>query len=294
MANTESLELAGVPVVVRPPANLSLPAPLIVLWHGFGTPNSEEQLAEVLPLEAVQAWKAYLGLPLFGKRLPEGGMEEIMRRQLEDYVLQLLLPVMQQAMQELPNVVRALRARLDINDQAGIGLFGFSAGGLAALLTLVESPLPIRTIVLAGVTKDLASAVDTYERATRQYYPTLKEQFPWLEERYHWTKASEAAKQRLDFVARASEIAQRRPIPAVLFVHATQDEAFAVSDIEKLYAALETYYEQANQAERLSMKTFEHLKHHLDLEAANNSPDLQQDMTELQQVVATWFSQHVA
>lgn len=66
MSNIESLELAGVPVVVRPPANPSLPATLIVLWHGFGVPNSEEMLAETLPLEEVQAWKAYLGLPLFG------------------------------------------------------------------------------------------------------------------------------------------------------------------------------------------------------------------------------------
>jgi len=289
----ESLQLVGVPVVVRPPANPSLPAPLIILWHGFGIPNSEEMLAETLPLEEVQAWKAYLGLPLFGKRLPAGGIEEIMRRQIEDYVLQLLLPVIEQTMQELPNVVRALQAQLGINEKAGIGLFGFSAGGLAALLTLIESTLPITTVVLAGVTKNLVSAVETYERATRQYYPTLKEQFPWLEERYHWTEASVAAKQRLDFVARAANIAQHKPLPAILFVHAAQAEAYAVSDVEKLYTALAPYYEQANQIERLSMRTFENLKHHLDLEAAKNSPDMQQDMNELQQVIATWFSQHL-
>lgn len=143
MSSKELLELAGVPIVVRPPTNSSLPAPLIILWHGFGIPNSEEMLAETLPLEGVQAWKAYLGLPLFGLRLPPGGIEEIMRRQLEDYVLQLLLPVIEQAMQELPSVVQALQARFDINEQAGIGLFGFSAGGLAALLTLAASNLPI-------------------------------------------------------------------------------------------------------------------------------------------------------
>lgn len=294
ISSMESLELAGVPVVVRPPANPSLPAPLIVLWHGFGIPNSEGMLAETLPLEGVQAWKAYLGLPLFGLRLPAGGMEEIMRRQLEDYVLQLLLPVIEQAMQELPSVVKELQTRFDISDQAGIGLFGFSAGGLAALLTLGESTLPITTVVLAGVTKDLVSAVDTYERAMREYYPTLKEQFPWLEERYQWTEASVAAKQRLDFVARAANITQRKPMPAILFVHAVQDEAYPVSDIEKLYAALAPCYEQTNQPERLSMKLFEHLKHYLDLEAATNSPDMQQDITELQRVVATWFSHHLS
>ena len=66
MSNKQFLELAGVPVIVKPPANPNIPAPLIILWHGFGIPNNEELLAEVLPLEEVQAWKAYLGLPLFG------------------------------------------------------------------------------------------------------------------------------------------------------------------------------------------------------------------------------------
>jgi pimeloyl-ACP methyl ester carboxylesterase len=296
MSNIHSLELAGVPVVVRPPANPNLPAPLIILWHGFGIPNSEEMLAKILPLEAVQAWKAYLGLPLFGKRLPESGFDEIMRRQVEDYVLQLLLPVIEQAMQELPTVIQALQAQFGINHQQGIGLFGFSAGGLAALLTLVESSLPITTVVLAGVTKDLVSAVDTFERATRQYYPMLKEQFPWMEERhtqYHWTEASEAVKQRLDFVTRASDIAQRHPIPAILLVHAAQDEAYAVGDAETLYAALAPYYDQANQTERLSIRIFEHLKHNLDLEAAKNSIGIQQDITELQLIVTRWFSQYL-
>ncbi|MBW4637951.1 MAG: hypothetical protein KME05_06900 [Gloeocapsa sp. UFS-A4-WI-NPMV-4B04] len=87
MSDIEFLEVAGVPVVVRPPANPSLPALLIVLWHGLGVPNSEEMLAETLRLEEVQARTAYFGLPLFGKRLAADGMEEVMRRQVEDYVL---------------------------------------------------------------------------------------------------------------------------------------------------------------------------------------------------------------
>lgn len=292
MSSLKSLELAGVPVLVRPPANPSLRAPLIVLWHGAGIPGSEEKLAETLPLEEVQAWKAYLGLPLFGKRLPVGEMDEIMRRQLEDYVLKLLLPVIEQAMQELPNVVRGLQTQFGIDDKEGIGLFGFSVGGLAALLTLVESPLPITTAVLAGVTKDLVSAVNNYERRVQAAYPTLKEQFPWIKERYHWTTESEVAKQRLDFVARASEITQRQPMPDILFVHGSQDEIFAVNEVEELYASLAPYYKRGDRAKLLSIKTFAHLKHNLDLEAAKNSPEMQQDIAELQRIVATWFSQH--
>jgi predicted esterase len=294
MSSLESLELAGVPVLVRPPANPSLSAPLIVLWHGAGIPGSEEMLAELLPLEEVQAWKAYLGLPLFGKRLPVGGTDEMTRRQLEDYVLRALLPTIEQAMQELPDVVRALQARFSIDDRAGIGLFGFSVGGIAALLTLLESPLPITTAVLAGVTKDLVSVVNNYERIVQGSYSTLKEKYPWVEKRYPWSAESEAAKQRLDFLSRASNLQKHQPMPAVLFVHGSQDEIFSVSEVKDLYTAVAAYYEQHAQSERVSIGTFEHLKHNIDLEAAQNSADMQQDIAELRRIVAAWFSQHLS
>ena len=293
MSSLKSLEIAGVPVLVRPPANPSLSAPLIVLWHGAGIPGSEEMLAEILPLEEVQAWKAYLGLPLFGKRLPVAGTDEMTRRQLEDYVLRALLPTIEQAMQELPDVVRALQARFSIDDRAGIGLFGFSVGGIAALLTLLESPLPITTAVLAGVTKDLVSVVNNYERIVQGSYSTLKEQYPWVEKRYRWSAESEVAKQRLDFLSRASNLQKRQPMPAVLFVHGSQDEIFPVSEVEELYATLALYYEQAAQSKRMYMRTFEHLKHNIDLEAAKNSSDMQQDIDELQRIVSAWFSQYL-
>lgn len=283
--NKQFLELAGVPVIVKPPANPNIPAPLIILWHGFGIPNNEELLAEVLPLEEVQAWKAYLGLPLFGKRLPGRDTDEIIRRQFEDYVLNLLLPISEGAMQELPNVVEALQKRFPISNKEGIGLFGFSAGGLTALLTLLESPLPIKTIVLTGVTKDLLSAVDTFERWMKQ----VKNQ----PIQYRWSQASEVAKKRLDFLARASEFVKRQPIPAMLFVHGCEDKLFAVNQVKELYTTTAKHYQQANQSERLCLQTFENLGHELDLEAAKHSPELQQDIALLQQTVAAWFTKHL-
>lgn len=293
MSSLESLELAGVPVLVRPPVNPSLSAPLIVLWHGAGIPGNEEMLAQILPLEEVQAWKAYLGLPLFGKRLPVGGTDEMTRRQLKDYVLQALLPTVEQAMQELPDVVRALQARFSIDDKEGIGLFGFSVGGIAALLTLLESSLPITTAVLAGVTKDLVSVVNNYERIVQGAYSTLKEQYPWVEKCYRWSAESEVAKQRLDFLSRASNLQRHQPMPALLFIHGSQDEIFPVSEVKELYAAVAVYYEQAAQSKRLSMRTFEHLEHNIDRETVNNSLAMQQDIAELQRIVAAWFRQHL-
>ncbi len=43
----------------------------------------------------------------------------------------------------------------------------------------------------------------------------------------------------------------------------------------------------------LCLKTFEHLGHQLDLEAAKNSLELKQDIAEFQKVVAAWFNQNL-
>ena len=107
-----------------------------------------------------------------------------MQRQLEDYTLQLLLPTIEPAVEKLPKIVRQLQAELGIDKQKGIGLFGFSAGGIASLLTLIESSVSITAAVLIGVTNNLKSAIDMVERNTQQNYQTLKEQHSWIEERH--------------------------------------------------------------------------------------------------------------
>jgi dienelactone hydrolase len=288
MSNLERLEVAGVPLLLRSPDNPNRQTPLILFWHGFGSPNCEADVAEAFPLEQVEAWKAYLGLPLFGQR--SGGAEDLMRRQFEDYVLQLLLPVIDQAIRELPSVVEGLRSQCELDNNSPLGLFGFSAGGLATLLTLTESQLPIQATVLAGVTKDLASAVATYEKFTKSAYEMLKEQYPALKAEYAWSEESQAAKNRLDFVTRSEEIAQREPLPAILFVHGVQDEAFNIQDVEVLYNALKVQYEQVHHPERLSIKVFQNLKHAIDL-AANSLPSQRADIVEMEKDTAIWFNQ---
>ena len=75
--------------------------------------------------------------------------------------------------------------------------------------------------------------------------------------------------------------------------HGVQDEILTLEEVKTLYAALQTHYERANQPERLSFKTFAHLKHHLDFEAAKNNPQMHEDLVELQKVITAWFSQHL-
>jgi dipeptidyl aminopeptidase/acylaminoacyl peptidase len=65
---------------------------------------------------------------------------------MDDYVLRLLVPVAEQAIRELPDVVEALYARYPIDRKPGVGMFGFSAGGITAMLTLAESHLPVRAV----------------------------------------------------------------------------------------------------------------------------------------------------
>ncbi|MEO1374657.1 MAG: hypothetical protein AAFW70_10125 [Cyanobacteria bacterium J06635_10] len=66
-----------------------------------------------------------------------------------------------------------------------------------------------------------------------------------------------------------------------------------MNQVEELYTAIAAYYQKANQSERLCLKTFKNLGHELDLEAAKNSLKLQQDIAELQRVVAAWFIKYL-
>src|SRR5262249_47405158 len=99
--------LAGVPAVLRLPPKISKPP--ILLWHGFGPPQSEGALMEALPLDDVPALKVYLGLPQFGAREAANGREDMVRRQKEDLGRLVFEPVVVGAAQELPSVVTALR-----------------------------------------------------------------------------------------------------------------------------------------------------------------------------------------
>jgi hypothetical protein len=68
-------EAAGVPFVARAPRDGRAQAPTVVVWHILDPPRSETAMAAALPLRRVDAWRVYLGLPLSGTRLPEGGLE---------------------------------------------------------------------------------------------------------------------------------------------------------------------------------------------------------------------------
>lgn len=184
---------AGVPFVALPPAGgRKSTAPLVLAWHLLDPPRTEAAFAAAVPLAGLDAWRVYLGLPMTGARLPEGGFEELMQRGAEDAVLRVYKPITYAAVEELPAALAALRQQLELEPN-GVGVVGGSLGAAVAQLSMAEGQLDARAAVLISPLVQLRSATDV---AGRQYGAV-----------YPWTNESLAVAERLDFLARADELA---------------------------------------------------------------------------------------
>lgn len=204
---------AGVPYVALPPPEATERPALVLLWHGFSTPRSEDALAAALPLEGVPAWRAYLGLPMFGHRLPEGGFEEVMRRIAADFLRNVYAPIVEGAVAELPRAHDEIVAALSIDPEAPLGLFGFSAGGAAALLALARGVLPFRAVAAFAPVVDPVPVVEANARFAGEKYP--------------WGDETRALAAQLDLEARAGDVAARG---ASLLVAFGQDDALVAAE----------------------------------------------------------------
>ncbi|MEV4412560.1 alpha/beta hydrolase [Catellatospora sp. NPDC049609] len=209
---------AGVPYVALPPAVPSADTPLVVAWHLLDPPRSEQAMAAALPLNGLNAWRVYLGLPMTGARSLPGGPDELMKLVMEDAVLNLFEPLTRQAAEEFPAALADLRAQLGTTGP--LSLLGGSIGSMTALRVLTGSGLAVDRVALVSPAVQLGTLVDANSR--RFGMP------------YTWTEQSRAAADRLDFVARAAEI--DRPL---LMVVGEEDEKDAFRDpAERLWAAL--------------------------------------------------------
>ncbi|PZG40990.1 alpha/beta hydrolase [Spongiactinospora gelatinilytica] len=193
---------AGVPYLALPASTPG--APVVVGWHLLDSPRTEAAFAAAVPLDGLDAWRIYLGLPLSGSRLPEGGFEELGRLAAEDAVLNVHRPVAYGAAEEFRAAWPELRGRLGFT-ATRIGVMGGSAGAAAAQLAALESAPALGLEVGAAV---LISPVIrlrvTVTGLARQYGMT-----------YEWSPESDEVARRLDFVARAGEFGDT-PILAVV------------------------------------------------------------------------------
>lgn len=225
---SRKIEAAGVPGVLAAPAGIDHEAPLLVLWHGFGPPPEAEGLSERLPLHGLEAYRVYLDLPLFGGRRPEGGPRELGERQAEDYLGRLLWPVVERATGELPDVVEELKEQLDAGFGRGIGLFGHSAGGLAALHAVAEGVVPVRAAATFGSPASAEAPLTEIEEL--------------IDEPYEWTPEAREQARRLDIPGRAGEIAGRDKRPDLIFLHGEDDDRVPPSEAEEMGRALRGAY----------------------------------------------------
>ncbi len=224
---------AGVPYIAFAPDNPQPGSPLVVLVHLMDPPRSEQAMAAAIPLEGLDAWKVYFGLPMSGERAPEGGFDEIMRLANEDGLMNLLAPVVEQAAAELPDAVAAVREQLGIAE-APLVLVGGSAGGAAVLLALMQSDLEVVTAVLLNAAIQARTVVESFEAFT--------------DTKYNWTDASHETADRLDLVRRAPELIARRRTP-ILLVNGADDDLKGLPDAARgLSDTLTTAYADANLA----------------------------------------------
>ncbi|MEU4235870.1 alpha/beta hydrolase [Actinoplanes sp. NPDC026619] len=205
---------AGVPFTALPPA-AGGPAPLVVTWHMMDAPCTDEAFAAALPLSGVEAWRIHLGMPWCGPRsYPEG--YELSRR---DPMMLYVDPVVRQAADEFPAALADLRKRFPITD-APIGVVGGSLGGAVALTVTASKVVPVAALAVVNAAIRASSVVELVSGLSEQPYP--------------WNDSARAAADRLDFVARATDLHST----ALLVVSGDEDYPAFRADAAALAAAV--------------------------------------------------------
>ena len=234
---------AGVPFLAVPPEGGPRPsAPAVVAWHLLDPPRTETAIAAAVPLKGLDAWSVYLGLPLTGSRMPPGGWDDLMRLGFEDAVTKLDKPIVYGAAEEFGPAFADLRSRFGF-DGGPLAVMGGSIGAAVAQLVLAERELAVSAAVLASQVVQLRRAVDAM---ARRFGVT-----------YTWSDEANAVAERLDFLARADEIA-RAHRPAVLFVVGEEDDHALREPAAQLTQALARRYGSGDRAQLVTVPGMAH------------------------------------
>jgi predicted esterase len=274
MAEHTTIHAGEVPVLLRPARHDG--APIVVLYHGFGHPASPQEMAEAFPLDALDANLAYVGLPLFGERLPPGGIDEILDRQARDYLRRLLMPVVEQSADELTIVVSDVAGQTGADTNA-LALLGFSAGGVVVATALIRAQLPIRAAVLINTVYGPAAAVALVERLSGTTYP--------------WDNDARAAAHRADLAAHATTVAARPDPPALLILHGANDETVPPDHARSLYHALSNAYLESGHQNLVELRFFDDVAHNLT--GASQHVDDVSPAAPLDEAATTWLTTHL-
>ena len=211
----------GVPFLAIPPTGDPASAPIVVLWHLMDPPRTEAAFAAALPLDGLDAWKLYLGLPGFGPRGPEGGMDEVMANLATDAPGLVHGPTHSQAADEFPAAFADLRERFGLGTDAPVALVGGSMGAAIAAEVLTRGTSGARTAVLVSPLLDLRTMIDAVAPAFGGY---------------EWTEVGTAAAERLDYVTRAGEVAGAGA--SIRVIVGADDEPFMVEPAIRIADAI--------------------------------------------------------
>ena len=267
---------AGVPYLAVPPEGGGTgTSPVVAAWHLMDAPRSEAAFAAALPMSGLGAWRVYLGLPMTGSRAPAGGPEELMRLGYEDAVLNLQEPVITQAAGEFAAALAVLRDRLGV---AGgpLALVGGSIGAAVASLVLAESEIDVAAAVLVSPLVQLRPAVDAMARQFGFDYP--------------WPDAAVEVAHRLDFVARAGEIAGRGQPAVLIVVGEDDDQAGFRTPAADLRAALASRYDDSR---RVRLTQVPGMGHALAEEPGLDAAPQTQAAATVDRHVVDWLGRHL-
>ena len=272
---TEQKSVGGVPVLISRPGAVNPNTRLVVLYHGFGPPQNPRALAEALRLEGMDAILAFVNLPMVADRMPAGGRDELLRVQKDDFVNGFFFRSFSGATAELQQIANELNATYHLDADKGIGLFGFSAGGAAALLALLESNIPITAAVIVNAPMSVTQNVENWQR-------TFKRQF-------EWDDASRKAASRYDVQLNADKIVERKILPALLIVQGDADKQLGIEPARRAFEALKQRYGGRGEAERIQFQVIHGLAHNFGPgSGATGSHQASIDL-EIEQKTEQWF-----
>lgn len=263
-------DAVGVPFVALPPETASGDAPTVIVWHMHDPPRSETAMAAALPLRGVDGWRVYLGLPLSGSRLPDGGLDAFFALGYEDAVLRLYAPTVRQAVDEFPAAMAELRRRY--LPDGPLAVVGASVGALFAL-SVVAAGEPVVAVALVSPALRLASVVAANERRFGVTYP--------------WSDEARAVAAKLDFVARARELAHS-DAPMLLVVGAEDDPEGILRPAEELAAAL------ADEGVEATLRRVPEMAHAIADEPGLEPTPQNAVAAAVDEVAAGWLSQRLS
>ena len=261
---------AGVPFLARPPQGGARPdAPVVVAWHLLDAPRTAAAFAAAVPLAGLDAWRVYLGLPLTGDRLPEGGLDELRRRSFADPVEQLYRHVVGGAVAEFPAAFAELRSRLGI-DPGPVGVLGGSMGGLVAQTVLADSGLDVRAAVLVNPVVRVRDTID----GLAAVFGTA----------YEWAPGAAEFAARHDFVARSAELTGA----ALLYV--TGEDDFPAAIVRPVVAVVD---ELRRRDATVSWRTIPGMGHALAAEPGVDPAPQTPHAAEVDALAVAWFTAHL-